>query len=514
MLGSPVMPVLRRPVATLCLLALVILPGTATAQGRSNDLLRSNPRFLSAFRDVVAGVNPSVVRVRCDEHDTALGIIVGADGWVLTKANDLKGPITCRLHDGRELVAKLVGVHEPHDLALLRLEAKGLAALQLGDSSGVRAGHWVASAGLEEEPVAVGVVSVPTRDTTARGKATLDPAKGPYLGVALEQAEAGVRITEVLSGTGAARAGLWPGDVILRVEGEAIADPDEFIEQLARHKVGATITLRIARDGATQDVRATLQLRPHSPRSDLQNRMGSELSSRRGGYQVILQHDSVLQPSDCGGPLVDLDGRVIGINVSRAGRVETWAVPAEVVRPLLTELKSGKLAPKEPAPEKTAARDERIEALLAALHKRLLLMPDVARAKWNEGRPVYDPRREEALLERLATEARAYDVSAAEVQRFFIAQMAAARLLQEKLFEDWRQTGQSTFAEVPDLRQVLRPGVEQASLDLLAAFARVQPLLRQPEGRERLRSRAEVVLVGEGINDAVRELALQPLLRR
>jgi hypothetical protein len=42
---------------------------------------------------------------------------------------------------------------------------------------------------------------------------------------------------------------------------------------------------------------------------------------------------------------VDLKGRVIGINISRAGRVETWALPSEIVEPLIAELKLGKLAP-------------------------------------------------------------------------------------------------------------------------------------------------------------------------
>ena len=34
------------------------------------------------------------------------------------------------------------------------------------------------------------------------------------------------------------------------------------------------------------------------------------------------------------------------INISRAGRVESWAIPAEVARPLIAELQSGRLAPK------------------------------------------------------------------------------------------------------------------------------------------------------------------------
>ena len=52
-------------------------------------------------------------------------------------------------------------------------------------------------------------------------------------------------------------------------------------------------------------------------------------------FPTILQHDSVLAATDCGGPILYLEGRVVGINICRAGRVETYAVPAEVIQPLL-----------------------------------------------------------------------------------------------------------------------------------------------------------------------------------
>jgi serine protease Do len=53
----------------------------------------------------------------------------------------------------------------------------------------------------------------------------------------------------------------------------------------------------------------------------------------------------VIRPSDCGGPLVDLDGKVLGINIARAGRVETWALPGDVIQPILKDLKAGKHSP-------------------------------------------------------------------------------------------------------------------------------------------------------------------------
>ena len=59
----------------------------------------------------------------------------------------------------------------------------------------------------------------------------------------------------------------------------------------------------------------------------------------------MLQTDMVVDAKDCGGPVVDLDGNVLGINIARAGRVETWVLPSEVIRPLLPDLKAGKFAP-------------------------------------------------------------------------------------------------------------------------------------------------------------------------
>src|SRR5438876_3854791 len=100
----------------------------ALAQGNQSDFLRTNPRFVENFREVVAGPSEFTVRIRADGKDAALGVIVGEDGWVLTKAFSLKGKIVCRLKDGRELEAKIAGVQSVHDLALLKIDAAGLTA--------------------------------------------------------------------------------------------------------------------------------------------------------------------------------------------------------------------------------------------------------------------------------------------------------------------------------------------------------------------------------------------------
>jgi hypothetical protein len=58
---------------------------------------------------------------------------------------------------------------------------------------------------------------------------------------------------------------------------------------------------------------------------------GGPYSERRFGLGPVVVHDSVIDPQDCGGPLVDVEGNVIGINIARAMRVASFAIGIEDV---------------------------------------------------------------------------------------------------------------------------------------------------------------------------------------
>ena len=63
-------------------------------------------------------------------------------------------------------------------------------------------------------------------------------------------------------------------------------------------------------------------------------------SQRAEGFEQAIEHDTVLQPWLCGGPLVNLDGEAIGLNIARAGRVTTYALSSKLVKRLIENLKS------------------------------------------------------------------------------------------------------------------------------------------------------------------------------
>jgi serine protease Do len=318
----------------------LVAAGTARAQ-RDDDIYKNSGKVLSAFKSVVAKPSESTVRVRCDGKDAAYGTVVNADGWIVTKASELKSPIICKLKDGRELEAKIVGVHEKYDVAMLKVDAKDLKPIEWGNTKDTSLGNWVASPGLGENPIAVGVVSVATRKGIDR---FIPNPKSGFLGIALPQTEDVPRIDEVIKDTAAAKAGLEKGDLILTVDGEEMKDGQSVPKKLGKYKPGDEVTLKIKRGDEVKEFKIKLGKRPTEPSDDL---MGP-VSDRKNGFPTFLEHDTVLKPSDCGGPLVDLDGKALGVNIARAGRYETYAIPAEALTALLPDLMSGKLAVKVP----------------------------------------------------------------------------------------------------------------------------------------------------------------------
>ena len=70
----------------------------------------------------------------------------------------------------------------------------------------------------------------------------------------------------------------------------------------------------------------------------MMNRLGAVPSRRDGNFPNVFQHDTPLFPEQCGGPMVDLDGQVVGLNIARRGRAASFALPAQYVKTLVSEM--------------------------------------------------------------------------------------------------------------------------------------------------------------------------------
>ncbi|MGD9603662.1 MAG: trypsin-like peptidase domain-containing protein, partial [Gammaproteobacteria bacterium] len=96
------------------------------------------------------------------------GFIISADGHVLTNAHVVDGAdeITVRLADKREYQAKVLGIDATTDVAVLKLPARGLPTLRVGDTNALAVGEWVIAIGSPfgfDHTVSAGVVSAKTR---------------------------------------------------------------------------------------------------------------------------------------------------------------------------------------------------------------------------------------------------------------------------------------------------------------------------------------------------------------
>ena len=342
----------------LVLALLLAFAGTAVSQPTKvnpNDM-RNGPKIVQAFRSVVAKPSEYTVRVLADNKEVAFGTIVEPDGWIITKWSEIeanKDKITVKLKDGKVLKAEVRGVKDDkdgaYDLAMLKIDAKGLPTVQWRPSKEATVGKWVASVGTGADPVAIGVVSVATRKYKAGDQGPkIDNFKAGYLGVAnLTEAMGGAKVGSFPRLSPAEKAGLKVDDIIYEIAGRKIVDTESLINIVGRFKPGDKILVKVKRGEEEKEFDITLGTRPKELQGNPQERMGTRLSTRRGGFPAIIQHDSGIRPEDCGGPLVDLDGKTVGINIARAGRTESYAIPSEDIQPLLSELKSGKLAPKD-----------------------------------------------------------------------------------------------------------------------------------------------------------------------
>ena len=105
---------------------------------------------------------------RFDSQSLGSGFIISKDGFVLTNFHVIKGAeeIVVRLSDRRQLTAEIVGSDERSDLALLKLDAKDLPVVKIGNSDKLKVGAWVLAIGSPfgfDHSVTAGIVSAKGR---------------------------------------------------------------------------------------------------------------------------------------------------------------------------------------------------------------------------------------------------------------------------------------------------------------------------------------------------------------
>lgn len=309
--------------------AVVSIVAVSFEEGRSGN--RGNP-FEFFFRP--RGQRPQEEPQQREERKTSggSGFLVSHDGYIVTNNHVIDTANELVAHIGQDQYpAEVVGTDPATDLALLKIEAKNLPYLALGDSEALRVGDWVMAIGSPQHlvnSVTVGVVSAKGRSLGIADRAFEDfiqtdaainfgNSGGPlvnvqgevvgintaitfgaenigfavpvrilndvlpqlrdegkvrrgYLGVAvdaldpikaeafgLDQAE-GALVADVVEGTPAQKAGLRHGDIIIRVDGVAVKEPQDLIGYVSSKPPKTKVRVNYLRDGKKEETIITL----------------------------------------------------------------------------------------------------------------------------------------------------------------------------------------------------------------------------------------------------------------
>lgn len=377
---------------------------------------RQSGEFNDALIPILREASKSTVRVWGKDRRgkpilLAYGTVVGDGSQVLTKwseVSDSEGTLQVQAGDKQSFRAEVAGVFSDEDLALLDVGSGATvdggaaepaspalipAKFRIGDLS---IGKFLTAPQPSGKPGAFGVVAVLERNLRETDQAHLGIMADPqYRGD-------GVKIANVQPEYGAAEAGLQAGDVVLKVNDRTISGLQELKNALSDKHPGEKVTLSVATAGKERSLEVTLSNRPvfgqfSGDRLNQMEVMGGKPNRVRGGFSRVVQSDMQIESNQVGGPVVDLQGRVVGITMARADRTRTYIMGSEAVMDLL----KGK-------PDTVAEAQTKIELKKQELaEQRRAMIPQMRGA---QGKP-RDPQRmrrhlsdTERLIERMNRE--------------------------------------------------------------------------------------------------------------
>jgi len=299
------------------------------------------------FPNLLAPARRATVEILVDGQVTILGTIVDPNGLVLTKRSEIMthrgtlfGNLTCRLFGGEEVSAKAVADSHGDDVALLQLPKRGLTSAPL-------------SAHIEPRRGAIVVAPIPGKDVSETGVVSVDrplkiePRPGS-LTLPVENLGAGVTVTNAVRDldrdgfSKLIRGSVNGGDLITDIDGEATPDLAAYGRQSKKDTfiAGDFVQLFVRRNGDT--LKVAFPAAAENAAFTLTRHSYADVSLRLTGFPAVIIHDTIVGRRQCGGPLIDLEGQVVGVNIARFHRCSTFAIPQQRIKQLVQDLSNNR----------------------------------------------------------------------------------------------------------------------------------------------------------------------------
>ena len=256
------------------------------------------------------------------------GTLIRGTHWVISKSSMvLEGPKM--VIEETELELEVVNRDLENDLVLLKSSQQNSlgVALNVDDMKTKTVGSFVMTPDQNGSGL-ISIISTPpyaSRKQVSRG----------YLGVVPETYEeegGGAILREVVRRGAAQLAGLKVGDVITQLDETPIKSHMELRRFLGKLDPGRDVVALIKRGSEQLEIQIQLGAFPSSS-NHVADKMAK--SDRRDGFEEVISHDADLKPQKCGGPLFDLQGNFVGLNIARNSRVRSYAIPPSILQQLI-----------------------------------------------------------------------------------------------------------------------------------------------------------------------------------
>lgn len=296
---------------------------------RRATLRRDASSVTSLLQPLVTDVGAATADVWQNGRLVALATIIDTGGWAITKASELQeGELRVRLANEHMYLAEVVATRRAADLALLRIEqASNLVAATFADQSQTIPGSYLVSVGPGGDVLGLGTVGADPLEVADQGK----------MGIVFNPDH--LTVEHVFEGSGAEAAGIEIGDRITQLDGEPLRNQQTLLDRVDELFPGEVVEVTVIRDGIEEVFDVEIRDQSVLLEDESESRVNGPRNGRATGFASAIWHDTVLGPDQVGGPVVDTRGRVIGINIARAGRVVSYALPAQVILPLVRDMR-------------------------------------------------------------------------------------------------------------------------------------------------------------------------------
>jgi S1-C subfamily serine protease len=315
------------------ILAAILLGPAHGQQNLETDLRMTGKTTLAAFEAQRHVLQQSSAVISTGMEKIAYGVVVSANGHVLTKASELreKANLTVTVDHQRFDIVDVISTDEQWDVVLLKVNATNLVPITYTSAADTPQGTWVVVNGATsrtQRRANIGMISAKPREVQASG--------GLALGIVIKSPSKRLEIEKVTPGSGADDAGLKAGDVIVAAANKPLIKIDDLSAALDEHKVGDKVRITFKREGkiSNADVRLTAKTELFGISANTNDEMSGDFSKRRSGFPRVIQHSVMGNSQTMGGPVIDLQGHCIGMNIARASRAETFAIPSAELKEL------------------------------------------------------------------------------------------------------------------------------------------------------------------------------------